>query len=216
LHNLEIRQENLTIELSNLKSAKKSLEIQLNKTNQDFDMVNARKQKDLQTLDKLQDVKQIKAVQEELDHVLSRIEKLENSQLELMENQEQLDQNLAKTNHDLEDITNQIDQFENNKDKVLKVEKDKVEYMNNYFAEISSNLSANLCKIFSAAADENYGRAVVFYSPGNFEGLIMPLTAHQQQEISSIKDNEIAVLDDTNQIVVRINSDEISAIRSSL
>jgi predicted nucleic acid-binding Zn-ribbon protein len=199
-----------------LRSAKKSLEVQINKSNQDFDIVNTRKQKDLQTLDKLQDIKQIQAVQEELDHVFSRIKKVEDKQMSLMESQEQIDQNLAKVKYDLDNVTSQINQFEDKSQEVLKIQRDKEEYLSNFFDELAQNLSGNLLQIFNKAAEENYGRAVVFYSAGNFEGLITPLTAEQQQEINNIRDSQVAVLADTNQIVVKISLDEVLAIKKSL
>ncbi|MDR3152481.1 MAG: hypothetical protein LBT85_03370 [Bifidobacteriaceae bacterium] len=199
-----------------MRSAKKSLEVQINKSNQDFDIVNTRKQKDLQTLDKLQDIKQIQAVQEELDHVFSRIKKVEDKQMSLMESQEQIDQNLAKVKYDLDNVTSQINQFEDKSQEVLKIQRDKEEYLSNFFDELAQNLSGNLLQIFNKAAEENYGRAVVFYSAGNFEGLITPLTAEQQQEINNIRDSQVAVLADTNQIVVKISLDEVLAIKKSL
>lgn len=192
------------------------MEVQINKSNQDFDIVNTRKQKDLQTLDKLQDIKQIQAVQEELDHVFSRIKKVEDKQMSLMESQEQIDQNLAKVKYDLDNVTSQINQFEDKSQEVLKIQRDKEEYLSNFFDELAQNLSGNLLQIFNKAAEENYGRAVVFYSAGNFEGLITPLTAEQQQEINNIRDSQVAVLADTNQIVVKISLDEVLAIKKSL
>ncbi|MDR3127998.1 MAG: DUF1664 domain-containing protein [Bifidobacteriaceae bacterium] len=175
-----------------------------------MELAKSRQKRDLVRLDKLQDVKQIAGLRKELDHLVNRINRVEDKQLELMEQQDKAQQIYDKIASDLTNITDEVNSFDERKRNAIKEARGHYIFVEKNYNELLAKLPDDLLTAFKTAVSENYGRAVVFYTNGDFEGVLSPVMPFEQNIIKNMSDNQIYILEETSQLVVKTNGVENS------
>lgn len=206
---LLLQRENLTVELTALKSEKTDAFSNLEKCNEDIALAEKRKASDEGLFENLKHQKEVKALQTELDRLDSRLSELADKKQMLKSDLDNVNEKIHIAESNFLKVSEQIENSSSDKQSLILEQTDNIKLLENDFETKKSSLSEEVLSQFESSLEQNYGRAVVFYKDGNFEGILQPLTPKELSEIKAVKDDEIYILEETGQLVVKASGFKI-------
>jgi predicted nucleic acid-binding Zn-ribbon protein len=207
---LKLERENHAVEITALKAENASIHLELEKCNEDISLAEKRKESDSKLFENVKHEREVKALETDLERIDKRLLELSEKKAEIKTRVDLISAKLKKAEVDFENANSQISQMETDKEgSIVKLGED-LKVLQADFETKKASLPNEVNKLFDSAIESNYGRGIVFYKEGEFEGILQPLTPAELSKIHHISKNEILVLEDTSQIVVKAALDAFS------